>query len=88
MRLAILVVFGTLNAIIARRKGFNPLLWFFAAGVLGLVALLFIPSANEAGIDEVTRADRRRKANITGMVVLGIALALFLVTMVFMLGRG
>ena len=31
--------------LIAKQKGFNPWLWVLAAGIAGLILLLFLPSA-------------------------------------------
>jgi ABC-type Mn2+/Zn2+ transport system permease subunit len=49
--LIILAIFGGINAFIANAKGFNPILWFFAAGLLGLIVVSVLPSANKVKED-------------------------------------
>ncbi len=45
MQIVLFLIFGTINAIIASKKGFNPIIWFFAAGLLGFDCLALMPSA-------------------------------------------
>lgn len=56
-----------LMAVIASKKGFNPLLWILAGGIPGFIILLCMPSANARGIDDDTRVNRRRRGNIVGL---------------------
>ena len=57
-------------------KGFNPVLWFFAAGLLGLIFLLLLPSANEYGISRIEREHRIARANNIGWFIVGAAIFL------------
>ncbi len=78
--LIMLVVFGTIMAIIASKKGFKPICWFFSAGLLGLIILVFFPSANKSGLSWEERAARANRGNTAGTVisVLAIGLGIFL----------
>ena len=59
-QLILSVVFGFIMIIVALAKGFNPLRWFFAAGLLGLIILFFLPSASAKDIDENEKLKRAR----------------------------
>ena len=80
MDIAPLLFFGTITALLAYRKGYNPLCWFFAAGVVGLVVLAFRPFVNRGNLSETERAVLLRRGNRIGLIITGIgfALALFL----------
>jgi uncharacterized membrane protein YdcZ (DUF606 family) len=71
--LIIIVVSGGINAFIAKLKGFNPILWFFTAGFLGLIVVALLPSAKkvEEGTEEYNQ--RRARANWWGYVILVLA---------------
>lgn len=74
MPIILLLVFGTINALIANKKGFNPLLWFFAAGLLGLIVLGIMPSANSVKESQPELYLKRKKdGNVAGGIILGIA---------------
>lgn len=68
-QLILFLVFGFVMFAVSSAKGFNPLRWFFAAGVLGLIILIFLPSAKAAGIDEAEKNRRIKKANTIGGVI-------------------
>jgi 4-hydroxybenzoate polyprenyltransferase len=83
MTAALSIAVAALMGLLAWRKGFNPLLWLFAGGIPGALALLLLPSAKAAGLDDTTKAKRRRRGNIvgaafTGMTILALAAFLFL----------
>lgn len=61
------------TAFIARRRGFNPVIWFFAGALLILV---FLPSAKEHGMGVEASKECRLAGNITGVVLLVVSLAL------------
>ena len=71
--LIIVVVAGGVNALIAKLKGFNPFLWFFTAGLLGLILVVLLPSAKkvEKGTEEYNQ--RRARANWWGYVIVILA---------------
>ena len=62
--------------IVASAKGFNPLRWFFAAGLLGLIILFFLPSASAKDIDENEKLKRAERGNKVGTTISIIALIL------------
>lgn len=66
-------------AIIANKKGFNPLLWILASGFLGFIILLCMPSANAVGIDDETSDRRRSSGNQTGDILSVVAVMLIVV---------
>jgi hypothetical protein len=85
MQIIFFLIFGAINAFIADRKGFNPIIWFFAAGLLGLIVLAIMPSANEVlEDDEELYLKRKRAGNTAGLIILGVAVLLILSIFVFM----
>ncbi len=73
--LILLVVFGPINVIIALIKGFNPVVWFFGAGILGLIVILFMPSARKVKkTDEVLYKKRKEDGNNAGYIMLGVVI--------------
>jgi hypothetical protein len=73
--ICVLLLFASLNAFIAYKKGFNTLIWFLSGGIPGLIAILILPSANKfKRVDKNIYIKRKRTANITGLilVILGI----------------
>ena len=77
MKIPLFLIFGAINAVIASNKGFNPFIWFFAGGLLGLIVLLFMPSA-KAVLEENPELyeQRKKEGNTAGLIVLGIAVLL------------
>ena len=62
--------FGLMNVYIAANKGFNRIIWFFAGGILGLIVLIFLPSA-EAVDDEPEKYKRRKNVgNAVGVLLI------------------
>jgi hypothetical protein len=80
LQIVLFVIFAIANAIIAKKKGFSPWAWVLAAGFIGLLALHFMPSSKELGINEQTETDRRRAGNLCGALISFIAL-IILVTL-------
>jgi uncharacterized membrane protein len=79
MGLIIGIVVAIIMGVIAYRKGFNPVFWILAGGIIGLVVVLLMPSANAEGIDETERATRRRRGNITGGVLSAIIIVVIII---------
>ena len=74
------IIFVTLvMASLALHKGFKPSRWCLAAGPLGFIILLFMPSANAQGINEYTRKALVDRGNIVGGVLSAISVILFLI---------
>lgn len=65
-RLLIFALFALATAFLAKRKGFNPLLWVFAGGPIGLVILLLLPAASADHIDSQESLVRAKRANTVG----------------------
>jgi O-antigen/teichoic acid export membrane protein len=74
--LILFLVFGVIMIVVASAKGFNPMRWFFAAGLLGLIILFFLPSAAAKDIDENEKLKRITLGNKVGTVISVIALIL------------
>jgi hypothetical protein len=72
MFIPIFLGFGIINAIIADRKGFNPIIWFFAAGFLGLIVVLILPSSKKILDNDQERERLRRNGNMNGLILLGL----------------
>ena len=75
------VAFGVITAFLAARKGYNPALWFLAAGCVGLVILAFLPFTNKPGMLPDQRASLERRGNVIGGVISAVA-ALLLLAMI------
>jgi hypothetical protein len=50
MRLIISIVVMAVMLAVANKKGFNPWLWFLAAGLPGFIILLYGPSVKAQGL--------------------------------------
>jgi hypothetical protein len=85
MNAGLLIAVAGLMGLLAWRKGFNPLLWLLAGGIPGALVLLFMPSANAEGLDDATKAKRRRTGNIVGTAITIVALILAVAAGVFLL---
>lgn len=68
-----------MSAFLAARKGYQPLIWFFCAGLIGLVVLVCLPYANLPDQTPEERARLRRNGNLIGLIIAGAAVAVFLV---------
>ncbi len=71
-----LLLFGLITAALAYRKGYNPLCWFFAAGVLGLIVLAFRPFTDKGEISDQERVALKRKGNLIGIILSAFGLLL------------
>lgn len=62
------LIIGTVafTLIIAGIKGFKIVNWIFASSLLGLIVILFLPSAEEENIEEEIRIQRRENGNGVG----------------------
>lgn len=75
----IFLVFGLLTAYLAHRKGYNPVLWFFAAGLIGLICILILPDVSKSDMSDEERAGQIKRGNIIGGVIVALSLVLSLV---------
>jgi accessory gene regulator protein AgrB len=82
MGIVILILFGTIMAALAARKGYNPALWFLTGGVLGLLVLAFLPFVNEkSNLPEAERAEKKKTGDIIGGVISGLAVLITLISL-------
>lgn len=65
-----------LTAVLAYRKGYNFILWFFSGGIIGLLVLAFLPYANAEGISEEQARARKKRGDIIGGVIAFIVITL------------
>jgi len=67
---AILLVTGGLAA----RKGYSFFFWCFAAGLIGLITLAFLPYTNKGDLEPEVAEAKRKRGNTIGMVISIIAI--------------
>jgi hypothetical protein len=63
------VLLGSLVGGLAARKGYNFFIWFFAAGIIGLIVLAFLPFVNKGGLSPEVAEDKRTAGNMIGAVL-------------------
>jgi hypothetical protein len=61
---------------VAKSKGYYPSFWILAAGSIGAIVLLALPSATGRDIDETTRRQRKRTGNRVGAILSVMCIAL------------
>lgn len=76
MQFIVPVVVCTITGILAQRKGYSFLIWFFSAGAIGLIILAFLPPATTP-----------RQTAIGNLIGAGITLAVIVLLAVAMLNR-
>jgi hypothetical protein len=76
------IVMCIATAVLASKKGFHPALWFMGGGLLGLILLAVLPSANAAGITSDQVASRTKTGNIVG----GVLTSLVVVALIVLVG--
>jgi hypothetical protein len=81
------VAFGIWMVILARSKGYNPWLWFCAAGLLGLIVLAVLPDLTKEGLNEEEKSAKKKTGDILGAVVSALAVLLGIVLAFVALGR-
>ena len=74
------IFFGLITALLAARKGYNPLCWFLAGGVVGLILLAFRPFTNDENLSAAERTSLQQSGNRLGLIIsgVGIVFGLFL----------
>jgi hypothetical protein len=60
---------GIISAIIAKRKGFKPLRWILALGIIGMITVICMSSAKSEGITPEEAEQRAAKANTVGAMM-------------------
>jgi len=71
-----LIIFGIPAAIIANSKGFGPIRWLFACGLIGLIVVLCLSSSKASDISDEERQLRAAKGNKIGGIMCGICVGL------------
>jgi len=84
-----LILFGIPSAIIASVKGFKPFRWLIALGLIGLIVVSSLSSANARGITEEEAQLRTVKANSIGatMALINVGLSVILIFVVLVSTR-
>lgn len=78
-RLIFGIIVMAVMGVIADKKGFNPWAWVLAGGLIGVIILLALPSANADGLDDATRDARAKRGNTVGTVISALAVVLIVV---------
>jgi hypothetical protein len=73
------LVMCAVTASFAHRKGFNPLLWILGGGLLGLILLAIMPSANAPEISYEQKQARVKNGNIAGGILSAVVVVLLVV---------
>ena len=85
MKSTLSIIVIIMMVFLAKQKGFKPWLWVLAGGIVGLIVLLFLPSARAADLDEETRQKRRKIGNMTGVIFSVIVIIIFIAWLVVLL---
>lgn len=86
MGIVFMLIFGIPSAIIAAAKGFKPLRWIIALGIIGLITVAVLPSANANGINADEMEKRTENANSVGAWMAGINVVLSVLFIFIILG--
>jgi hypothetical protein len=65
----LMVLLGSLVGGLAERKGYSFLIWFFAAGLLGLIVLAFLPFVNKGDLPAEVAEKKRIAGNMIGVML-------------------
>lgn len=79
------LIFGVIAAIIAGNKGFKPLRWILALGIIGFITVLCLSSAKAQGIDVEESKRRAEKANKIGAVMAWINVGIGVLVLIILL---
>ena len=70
----LLIIVGGVTSALAARKGYSGLIWFFAAGVIGLIVLAFLPFTNTEDLSRDVAEAKRKVGNVLGGTLAGLGL--------------
>jgi len=76
--MALLICAATASS--AYRKGYNPVLWFFAGGPIGILTLLVLPDTKKVSRTDEENIRLRKRGDKIGAVLIGLfvgAIAVF-----------
>lgn len=80
--LVVVVLLGCLVGGLAARKGYNFFIWFFAAGIIGLIVLAFLPFTNKGDLPPEVAEQKRTTGNIIGGVLAALAIGVTVLRLV------
>ena len=72
----LVLVFGFITGLLAYRKGYNGVIWFFTPWGLGLIVLAFLPFANQFDLPEEEKLVLKKQGNIIGIWLVGLAVVM------------
>ena len=82
MGFVLIAVICGVTALLAARKGYNPIIWFFAGGIIGLLVLAFLPNVKDGGFSGEELQQKLKTGNIAGGIIAAIAIAFMIVGLV------
>lgn len=85
--LVAIVLFGSLVGGLAARKGYNFFIWFFAAGIIGLIVLAFLPFTNKGDMPPEVAAQKRSTGNTIGGVLAALSIGLGVINFMILASR-
>ncbi len=76
--LGLFCVFGIIVGLLAMRKGFGFMSWFFSGGlvIFALIALAFFSSARDPKLTEEEKQQLTKKGNFCGQIISAICLGI------------
>ncbi len=80
-----LILFGIPSVIIAWNKGFGPFRWLIAFGLIGLIVVISLPSANAKSITTEESEARTNRADNIGGWMAGINIGLGVIGLIISL---
>jgi hypothetical protein len=80
-----LILFGIPSVLVAGYKGFKPLRWIIAFGLIGLIVVAALPSAKAKNISSEEADKRAEKANKIGGWMAGINLVTGVIAIIIVL---
>jgi NADH:ubiquinone oxidoreductase subunit 4 (subunit M) len=76
--IGLLLLICCVTGALAKRKGYKFIIWFFAGGIIGLIALCFLPFANSPESPDWEKYNRAEKGNNLGikLVILNVLIGI------------
>jgi len=82
------LIFGIIATIVAYNKGFHFLRWFLALGIIGMIWVCFLDSANAPNISEEEKQKRLEHADTVGAWLAWINVALTVIVAIITVAAG
>ena len=70
--LGLAITFCVATVWLANKRGYNPLIWFFASGAIGLGVLVLLPDTNLHTVPDTEITRICRKGNLIGIGIISI----------------